>query len=310
MNMQVEQPKVVVICGPTCTGKTVLAIQIAQAVNGEIISADSMQVYRHMNIGTAKPTHDEQACVPHYMIDIVNPDEHFDAAQFAMIAGSKITQLHEQGKISLVVGGTGLYIKALLYGLSRARPADSNVLLRLKHEASAYGTDALYQRLRECDMTAASKIHPNDTFRLIRALEIFEATGKTMSSFHQQHRFKDKQFNCLQVGLTMDRNTLYDRINRRVDMMIDKGLLNEVQSLLSEGYDEKLKAMQSIGYRHMADYIQKRCSWEETVTLLKRDTRRYAKRQMTWFRYDTNILWREPCQADDVIETIQRFIKE
>jgi len=309
MNTKVEKPKIIVICGQTCIGKTALAIKIAKAVNGEIISADSMQVYRHMDIGTAKPTLDEQASVPHYMIDVVEPDEHFDAARFALMAGAKIIQLHEQGIVPLVVGGTGLYINALLYGLSRARPADQKVLQRLKNEASTHGTGFLYQKLRECDSAAADRIHPNDTFRLIRALEVFEVTGKTISSFHQKHRFKDKQFDFLQVGLTMDRDNLYDRINTRVDIMIHEGLLNEVKGLLAQGYSNNLKSMQSIGYRHMVDYIQKHFSWEDTVRLLQRDTRRYAKRQMTWFKRDTNILWKESHQSKNIIEKIKCFVK-
>lgn len=299
------KPKIIVICGPTGVGKTAVAIEIAKAFNGEIVSADSMQIYRYMDIGTAKPTPYEQASIPHHMIDIVDPDEPFDAAQFEKIAHEVISKLHERGITPFVVGGTGLYIKALIHGLFQARPADSKVRIRLKEEAIVHGTRFLHKRLSKCDPDAAEKIHPNDTYRIIRALEIYEVTGKTISKFHHDHKFKDTFFKVLKIGLHSDRKILYDRINRRVDTMIDEGLLDEVKGLLGMGYSAELKSMQSIGYRHMVDFIQRRISWEEALRTLKRDTRRYAKRQLTWFKADSEIVWSEP----DRLKDIHRIIK-
>ncbi len=299
------KPKIIVICGPTGVGKTAVAIEIAKAFNGEIVSADSMQIYRYMDIGTAKPTPYEQACIPHHMIDIVDPDEPFDAAQFEKTAHEVIRKLHERGITPFVVGGTGLYIKALVHGLFRARPADSNVRIRLKEAAKVHGTRFLHKHLSKCDPDAAEKIHPNDTYRIIRALEIYEVTGKTISKHHHEHKFKETFFKVLKIGLHSDRKILYDRINRRVDAMIDEGLLDEVKGLLGMGYSAKLKSMQSIGYRHMVNFIQGRISWEEALRTLKRDTRRYAKRQLTWFKADSEIVWSEP----DRLKDIHRIIK-
>jgi len=309
MRPTIVQPNVIIICGPTALGKTSIAIDLAKTFDGEIIGADSMQIYRHMNIGTAKPTPDEQSRVPHHMIDIVDPDEPFDARQFAIIAYEKIMNLHARSITPFVVGGTGLYIKALVHGLFEAEPADSEVRMRLKQEAEIHGTGFLYKRLSKQDSKTAKRIHPNDTYRIIRALEVYELTGKMISELHREHRFTDKPFRVLKIGLHMDREIIYDRINRRVDVMIDAGLVNEVKGLLGMGYSADLKSMQSIGYRHMVDFIEGRFSWDEALRTLKRDTRRYAKRQLTWFKADSAIVWKEPGQLKEIRRTIKKFLQ-
>ncbi len=310
MNSDRPKPKVIVICGPTGVGKTSVAIEIAGEFKSEIINADSMQIYRYMDIGTAKPTLDEQARVKHHMIDIVYPDESFDAAMYAKMARETIMQLDRQEVVAFIVGGTGFYIKALLYGLfiGPAKGGDVNVRERLKGEATVHGPAFLHTRLSKCDPIAAENIHPNDTYRVIRALEVYEITGKSISEYHEEHRFTDEPFQVLTIGLDMNRETLYDRINSRVDAMIDAGLVDEVKGLLDNGYSENLKPMQSIGYRHAVDYIKGRLSWDEALLTLKRDTRRYAKRQLTWFRTDLRIAWIKPEQLEDIVQLIKKFL--
>jgi len=305
-----EKPKIVIICGPTGIGKTSVAIDIAGSVNGEIISADSMQIYKYMDIGTAKPTIEEQSRVRHHLIDIVDPDENFDAAKFSKRAHEKIAELYTRGIAPLVVGGTGLYIKALAHGLFDADAANLDIRKRLKKEAVISGTGVLHKRLTACDPDAAGRIHPNDTYRIIRALEMVEATGKTISKHQEDHGFTDKRYVVIKIGLKMERKVLYDRINKRVDAMIEKGLVDEVKCLLDRGYSENLKSMQSIGYRHIVDFIKGRLSWDETLRTIKRDTRRYAKRQMTWFNADPEIVWANPNNVEDIMLRVKDFYHE
>ena len=306
MNDLIKKPKIVVICGPTAIGKTGTAITLARSAGGEIVGADSMQIYRHMEIGTAKPTPAEQAAVPHHLIDVVDPDQPFDAARYVDIAGRAIDRLCRKGVIPFVVGGTGLYIRALIHGIFPAHPTDPELRARLKAEAAAIGSDRLHQRLAACDPAAADRIHPNDAFRIIRALEVFETTGAPLSEQQRRHGFADVPYVALKIGLQLDREILYDRINRRVDAMFEEGLLAEVRKLLAMGYDPGLKSMQSLGYRHMTAYLENRIDWEEARRTLQRDTRRYAKRQMTWFRADPDIHWFAP----DAIDAMQRLIDQ
>jgi len=302
-----EKIRIIVICGPTAIGKTAIAIEIAKIFNGEIISADSMQVYRYMDIGTAKPTSAERAEVPHHLADILNPDEPFDAAAFAGKARKTIETLSTKGILPIIVGGTGLYIRALLHGIFEGKTSDADIRKRLKEQAQAQGIDALYQRLRECDPHTA--IHPNDEFRIIRALEIFEISGQPASEHHRQHGFKDNPFDALSIALFTDREILYDRINRRVDMMLEQGLLDEVKMLLNMGYSPNLKSMQSIGYRHLLDFMNGDFSYEEAVRLFKRDTRRYAKRQITWFKSEPDMIWVRAESRNELIPMIENFLK-
>ena len=305
-----EKPKIIVICGPTGIGKTDAAIRIAAEIQGQIISADSMQIYRYMDIGTAKPTPIEQQKVKHHMIDIVDPDKSFDAAQYADMARKISFDLHSNQIVPYVVGGTGLYIKALLHGLYQSEPLDFGLRTRLKDEAATMGSEALHRRLTKVDPITAYKIHPNDTYRIIRALEIFEATGEPISEYQHRHQFCDTPFKFLKIGLKMPRERLYKRINRRVDAMIDAGFVDEVKNLFDMGYRADLKSMQAIGYRHIAAFIQGRQSWKETVRTLKRDTRRYAKRQLTWFRADTGIAWTEPSGIRNLVSRIKKLLAD
>lgn len=309
MNPDTLKPNIVVICGPTGIGKTTAGIEAAGVYNGEIISADSMQIYRYMDIGTAKPTPEEQARIPHHLIDILDPDEPFDAAKFAQMAREKIMAFHKQNILPFIVGGTGFYIKALEYGLFSDAPSDMGIRTRLKEEAAAKGIRFLYNRLRGYDPDTAGKIHPNDTFRIIRAIEVYETTGKTISEYHQKHRFSDEPFNVLKIGLHKEREILYDRINRRVDAMVEAGFVEEVKRLLDMGYTESLKSMQSIGYRHITEFIRGRLSYDEALDTLKRDTRRYSKRQMTWFKADPGIVWTEAGQSEDIRRLIDKHLK-
>jgi len=303
------KPKVIVICGPTALGKTSTAIHLAKHFDGEIIGADSMQIYRYMDIGTAKPTMDEQALVKHHMIDFIDPDEHFDARKYAILAREKVMELCGQKIIPFVVGGTGLYIKALFYGLFKTEASDSDIRGHLKAEVQVFGNADLYKRLCRQDPETAKKIHPNDTYRIIRALEVYALTGKTLSELHQAHGFKDIPFVVLKIGLHIDREILYDRINKRVEIMINSGLVNEVKRLLAMGYSPEQKSMQSIGYRHIVNFIEGHCTWDETVKTLKRDTRRYAKRQMTWFKADPEVIWKEPKALEDIKGLIKKFLQ-
>ena len=310
MRAATEKPKIIVICGPTGVGKTAVGVELAGHFNGQIIGADSMQVYRHMDIGTAKPTAEEQARVAHHMIDIIGPDEPFDAARYAELAGTKIFELDRQEVTPFVVGGTGLYIKALLHGLFEAEVFDADVRRRLKQEADAQGIESLHERLRRLDPESAERLHPNDRYRILRALEVVETTGKPISRYHREHGFSEQPFEALKIALSMDRKALYARINQRVDAMISAGFLEEVKRLLARGYSGNLKSMQSIGYRHMLDFIQGRSSREACVRTLKRDHRRYAKRQLTWFKADPQIIWKEPGQVEEIKMLVEKFLDE
>ena len=303
-----KKPKVIIIGGPTGIGKTAVAIRAAQRFGGEIVNADSMQIYRFMNIGTANPTTNEQSLVKHHLIDIINPDQPFDTVRFADMAGKIIIQLVEKQVLPLVVGGTGLYIKALTHGLFRENSSDPEVRNELHQIAETHGSERLYRNLKQIDPATADRLHPNDTFRIIRALEVHRVTGIPISDFHNRHGFSDQPYRVLKIGLDMDRKILYDRIDRRVDAMIQEGLVEEVKQLLAAGYSADLKAMQSIGYRHMADFIEGRLEWDKALDTMKRDTRRYAKRQLTWFRKDPEMIWFHPEQVDKIAEKIEAFV--
>jgi tRNA dimethylallyltransferase len=302
------KPGIVVICGPTGIGKTELSLQLAELFGGAVVSADSMQIYRFMDIGTAKPTPAERQRVPHFMIDVADPDASYDAARYAEEARGCIAELHRAGRLPLVVGGTGFYVKALLHGLFAARPASSEIRARLREEARQSGSRRLYERLLACDPEAAGRIHPNDAYRIIRALEVWELTGRPMSEWQKAHGFAEAPFASLKICLHIDRETLYERIERRVEKMIRRGLLEEVRSLLERGYPPDIKPMQALGYRHMIQYLQGLLPWDEAVRLMKRDTRRYAKRQLVWFRKDPEFVWMDPDDAAAIRRRIADFL--
>ena len=303
-----QKPSLTIISGPTSVGKTEVAIALAEPLGGEIISADAMQVYRYMDIGTAKPSKEQMARVPHHLIDVVDPDEPFSAARFKAEAEPIIRDLHERARAVFVVGGTGLYIKALTRGLFEVKGENSAIRERLAIEAKNLGLGALHQRLQNVDPTAAAGIHPKDTYRVIRALEVLELTGKPISEHHSTHGFSDKAYRVLKIGLFMDRDVLYDRINERVERMLASGFLEEVRGLLDRGSDRNLKSMRSIGYRHMTEYLEGSVDWDEMVRLFKRDTRRYAKRQHTWFGADPQIHRLRPGEIDVMKKKIDAFL--
>ncbi len=303
-----SKPKIVVVCGPTGIGKTKVSLALAEAFRGAVVSADSMQIYRYMNIGTAKPDAAEQQRVPHYMIDVADPDAAYDAARYAGEARDCIAAIHGRQMRPFVIGGTGFYIKALLQGLFAARPSSPEIREELWRQKETGGSRALYDRLCACDPEASRRIHPNDAYRIVRALEVYLLTGRPISSCQQAHGFSDIPYDALKIGLHMEREALYERIERRVEKMIRQGLLEEVRNLLEMGYTEDLRPMQAIGYRHMVDYIRGRISWEESVELMKRDTRRYAKRQLVWFRKDKELVWAGPDACNELKKRIADFL--
>ncbi|MFP3869112.1 MAG: tRNA (adenosine(37)-N6)-dimethylallyltransferase MiaA [Desulfobacteraceae bacterium] len=301
-----DLPPVAVIVGPTGAGKTGLAIRLAQELGAEIVSADSLQVYREMDIGTAKPTPKQRAVAPHHLIDMVFPDEQFDAAQYCRRGRRVIADLQARGIPPLVVGGTGLYIKALLQGLFDDQMHDRMIRKRLRQELATLDLPELYARLQRLDSKTAIRLHPNDAFRILRALEVIEASGQPLSRLQQAHRFQDRPYRVLKLGLALERHQLYHRINTRVAEMLAQGLLTEVKDLLRR-YDPWLKPFQSLGYRHLIAYLQDGGDWDATIDRLKRDTRRYAKRQLTWFRADPEIHWLTPDHWPQAGEQLRRF---
>jgi tRNA dimethylallyltransferase len=299
----------VIILGPTAVGKSACAFELAQRFGLEIINADSMQVYRGMDIGSAKPSPYERDLVTHHLIDIRNPDEEFSAAQFRAEAHNIIVSLFQQGKQALVVGGTGLYIRALTRGLFPAPPADQGLREELREKEEREGKGYLHRELEKIDPEAALRIHPNDTFRTIRALEIFYLTGTAISRQHQNHQFKECHFHVLKIGLLRDREALYHRIEERVATMLASGLLEEVNLLLKKGYAPTIKPFQSLGYKQLLSYLQGATSLDEAVQVIKRNTKRYAKRQLTWFRKDTEIAWFTlPRQSLEISEAVRKFL--
>ncbi|KPJ57394.1 MAG: tRNA delta(2)-isopentenylpyrophosphate transferase [Deltaproteobacteria bacterium DG_8] len=300
----------IIILGPTAVGKSELAIELAQKFGFEIVNADSMQVYRGMDIGSAKPSLKERSLVTHHLIDIKDPDEEFSAAQFKEEARDIIVSLAQEGKVALVVGGTGFYIRALTKGLFPAPSADLKFREELKEKEKTKGKWYLYKELEKVDPEAASKIHPNDTFRIIRALEVFYLTGEPISQQQKRHQFKHSYFNLLKIGLMRDRSEIHHRIEQRVDKMIKDGLLDEATQLLEKGWSPTIKPFQSLGYKQILSYLQGELSLDEATRLIKRNTKRYGKRQLTWFRKDSEIKWFTlPQQSLEISESIKKFLK-
>ena len=302
------KPRIAIILGPTGVGKTAMALALGARLGSEIVSADSMQVYRGMDIGTAKPTPEERRLIPHHLLDVADPDEPFDASRYCTLAHEIITRLHGEGKPILVVGGTGLYIRALLGGLIAGPGADESLRRSLKEEGSRWGIPHLYEQLRAKDPQAAERINPRDVVRIIRALEVLELTGRSIVDHQKDHRFRTQPYEALKIGLKLAREELLARIDGRTEWMIAEGFIQEVERLLGRGYERSLKPMQSLGYRHLAAYLSGEGDLEGAIRLIKRDTRRYAKRQMTWFAADREIVWLAPHQIDTAAEGIGRFL--
>ncbi len=294
--------KLLIICGPTASGKSELSIRLARELDGEIINADSMQVYRGMDIGTAKPCLEERQGITHHLIDVSEPNQLFSAADFADAADKAIRDITSRGKRAIVAGGTGLYIRSLLHGLVDSPSGAGEVRARLQQEAAELGNLAILERLRQVDPQLASRIHPNNLVRIIRALEVHQLTGVPLSSHQQKHGFAGTRYESLKIGIRIDRQQLYHRIEQRVEQMLASGLIDEVASLLARGYSRDLKSMRSIGYKEISALLAGEISHDESVRLIKRDTRRYAKRQLTWFNADNGIIWLEyPKNFDNIL---------
>ncbi|CAG36659.1 tRNA (adenosine(37)-N6)-dimethylallyltransferase MiaA [Desulfotalea psychrophila] len=306
---KIKQP-VLVLVGPTAIGKTALSLQLARQFSCEVVSMDSMQVYRHMDIGTAKISKEEQGEVPHHLLDIVEPDEHYDASMYCRDALRTITEIHARGHIPLVTGGTGLYLQSLTKGFFEGPPSDSAVRERLQEELDNLGPEEMHARLEQLDPLSAQRLHPNDSYRVMRALEIFAITGKPWSQLLSQHKPENQFANMLQIGLTCDRPLLYDRINMRTQIMLDAGLEEEVRGLLDMGYSRELRSMGSIGYKHMANFIFGDWEFEEMKTLLARDTRRYAKRQYTWFNKDEDLHWYQKESKAEIVDRVGQWLED
>ncbi|MGG1398987.1 tRNA (adenosine(37)-N6)-dimethylallyltransferase MiaA [Bacillus salipaludis] len=285
-----SKQKLLVIIGPTAVGKTKLSIELAKRFNGEIISGDSMQIYRGMDIGTAKIKPEEMEGIPHHLIDIREPDESFSVAEFQQLVRAKISEIAKKGKLPIIVGGTGLYIQSVIYDYQFSdAAADEGFRLQLEERAKNEGVEVLHQELTQIDPESAGQIHPNNVRRVIRALEIYHCTGKKVSDVQSEQQ-PDLLYETALIGLSMDREILYKRINMRVDLMMEEGLLTEVKQL----HDQELRdcqSIQAIGYKEIYDYLDGKISLEQAVENLKQNSRRYAKRQLTWFRNKMSVQW-------------------
>jgi len=282
----------IVLTGPTAVGKTALSIALAKAVNGSIISADSMQVYKHMDIGSAKIMPEEMDGVKHYLVDEFEPDEEFHVARFTERAKECLEEIYAEGKVPILVGGTGFYIQAVLYDIDFSKQdADGEYREELEKFAQEKGTEYLHAMLREVDPESAEAIHANNVKRVIRALEFYHLTGTKISEHNETERQKESPYNFAYFVLTDDRAKLYERIDKRVDIMVEKGLVDEVKKLKDMGYHREMVSMQGLGYKEILDYLDGKITLEEAIYIIKRETRHFAKRQLTWFRRENDVIW-------------------
>ncbi|MCL4854527.1 MAG: tRNA (adenosine(37)-N6)-dimethylallyltransferase MiaA [Bryobacteraceae bacterium] len=282
---------VLAVVGPTASGKTALAVELAERLGTEIISADSMQVYAGMEIGTAAPTPEDRARVTHHLVGFLKPDQPCSAGDFERLARPIVESLNRYGKIAVVVGGSGLYVSALIDGLFEGPPANDAIREHLHYEAEKHGVAPLFERLQDTDPAYADLIQPNDLRRIVRALEVHEVTGRTLTSFHQEHQQQGATLNAVQIAIDLPRDVLYRRIDLRVDRMLANGFVDEVQQLLDAGYRDAIERLRSLGYRDFAAYLEGHGTFEDARESMKRNTRRFAKRQLTWFRADPRIHW-------------------
>lgn len=294
-----RQP-LIILTGPTAVGKTSLSIKLAKAIGGEIISADSMQVYRHMDIGSAKITREEMEDIPHYLIDVLDPSEEFNVVRFQSMAKAAMTEIYEHNHIPIITGGTGFYIQAILYDIDFNKSSESGQRQekeggRLRQELEELGQEKgreyLHSLLAEIDPASAMEIHANNQKRVIRAIEYFHQTGEQISVHNQKERQKESPYQFLYYVLTTDRGILYERIERRVDLMLSQGLVEEVRQLVDTGCTHGMVSMQGLGYKEILDYLEGSCTLEGAVYILKRDTRHFAKRQLTWFKRERDVRW-------------------
>jgi tRNA dimethylallyltransferase len=284
------ETKVVVIVGPTCSGKTSLSLSLAKQLNSEIISADSRQIYKYLNIGTAKPDIKELKSVKHNFIDFLDPNEDYNVSKFEKDAFHEISKIMDNNKVPIVVGGSGLYIRAIVDGIFDTVDTDENIRHNLMEERKLFGNEYIYEKLKKYDSKTASSLLPQNWKRIIRALEVYFITGKPIWK-HQEEFKRELDFAFLQFGLNWDRKVLYQNIEKRVDEMIDLGLVEEVRSILNMGYPKEINALNTVGYKEIIEYIEGNITLERAAELIKRNTRRYAKRQLTWFRKDERIKW-------------------
>ena len=285
-----DKPKVIVICGPTASGKTSLSISLAKKINGEIVSCDSMQIYKEMDIGSAKPTVEEMQEIKHYLVDFVSPEKRYSVSEYKEDASKAIEEIINKGKTPIIVGGTGLYLNSLIYNIQyNEMEVDLNYRRELEKEAEEYGLEVLYNRAKEIDPEAMEKVSANDKKRITRVLEIYNATGRNKTELEKKSR-KEVPYNYLIFGINMERSILYDRINKRVDIMLEQGLIEEVKNLINK-YSNMPTAMQGLGYKEVKEFLDGNISKEEMIEKIKMETRRYTKRQITWFKRIENIIW-------------------
>ncbi len=309
--METTKRPLVILTGPTAVGKTALSIALAKAIGGEIISADSMQVYRHMDIGSAKITPEEMEGIPHYLIDVLEPDQEFNVVVFQELAKQAAAEIYSRGHIPIVAGGTGFYIQALVYDIDFTENDEDTAFRRtLEEQAKREGAEALYERLRAVDPESCESIHAHNIKRVIRAIEFYEKTGKKISEHNREQRQNDSPYNFAYFVLNDDREQIYERINGRVDLMMAQGLVEEVRALRESGCRKEMVSMQGLGYKELLSYLEGETSMEEAVYLIKRDTRHFAKRQLTWFRREKEVIWVDKTVFDHDSQKILNFMQD
>lgn len=315
-NMMDSRKRIVCIVGPTASGKTALSIRLAKELNAEIISADSVQVYRGLDIGSAKPTKEEQQGIAHHLIDCIDVDcAAFSVSAYRKLAVQAIENIVARGKMPIVVGGSGLYVNSLTYPLNFAIPSDPVIRTQLEHAYPIEQTQKAWEKLQDSDPVTANRLHPNDRKRIIRALEVYQCSGRPFSSFGNDFANvggAEAPFDATLIGLTMPREALYERINARVEQMLKDGLLEEVKQLAAKGYSRRLPAMLSIGYRQLLSYLDQQCTYEDAVESIKRESRRFAKRQIAWFKRDDRIQWFDTSEesTDTIINNVLTLIHD
>lgn len=291
MNTEKKKP-LIILTGPTAVGKTALSVKLAKVINGSIISADSMQVYRGMDIGSAKVTKEEMGGIKHYLIDVLEPDEEFHVVRFQQMAKEAMAEIYQEGKIPILTGGTGFYIQSVLYDIDfTSQQEDTAYRERLEQLAKEQGNEVLHGMLQEVDPVSAEKIHANNVKRVIRALEFYEKTGTPISEHNEKEAAKESPYVFCYFVLNDDRQRLYERIELRIDQMLEQGLVDEVRKLKEKGYHKEMVSMQGLGYKEILAWLDGEISYEEAVYILKRDTRHFAKRQLTWFRREKDVIW-------------------
>lgn len=310
-----EKRPLIILTGPTAVGKTKASIGLARAVGGEIISADSMQVYKHMDIGSAKIRKEEMDGVPHHLVDILEPDEEFHVARFQQLAKEAMEEIYSRNHVPIIVGGTGFYIQALLYDIDFTEgEEDTSYREEMEAFAAEQGAEALHEKLRQVDPKSADTIHANNVKRVIRALEFYHQTGSPISEHNEKERQKESPYNFAYFVLNDERARLYERIDKRVDQMMDEGLVAEVEALKNLGYTRDMVSMQGLGYKEILAYLEGECSLDEAVYILKRDTRHFAKRQLTWFRREKEVVWipknEYNYEEEKVLQAILAVLKE